>query len=51
MKIVGIVAEYNPFDVSGEGLGRDWATSQKGFGLERLKVNSLFESRNSRVHK
>ena len=30
----GGVAEYNPFDVSGEGLGRDWATSQKGFGLE-----------------
>ena len=30
----GGVAEYNPFDVSGNGLGPEWATAQKGFGLE-----------------
>ena len=30
----GGVAEYNPFDVSGDGLGAEWATAQKGFGLE-----------------
>lgn len=30
----GGIAEYNPFDVSGKGLGDDWATSQNRFGLE-----------------
>jgi len=31
----GGVPEYNPFDVEGTGeLGKDWATAQKGFGLE-----------------
>ena len=30
----GGVAEYNPFDVNAEGLGKNWATAQAGFGLE-----------------
>ena len=30
----GGIAEYNPFDVSGNGLGSEWTTAQKGFGLE-----------------
>lgn len=30
----GGVAEYNPFDVSGEGLNKDWRNGQQGFGLE-----------------
>ena len=30
----GGIAEYNPFDVNGEGLGSEWSTAQKGFGLE-----------------
>jgi hypothetical protein len=29
----GGVAEYNPFDVNGIGLGDDWSTSQMNFGL------------------
>lgn len=30
----GGIAEYNPFDVEGKGLGPGWGTSQAGFGLE-----------------
>ena len=29
----GGVAEYNPFDVNGTGLGEEWSKSQEPFGL------------------
>lgn len=30
----GGVPEYNPFDVDEVGLGKEWASAQRGFGLE-----------------